>query len=84
MIKLNVAKYCYNCPEFEAHVEKMKFDSFSTEDHCDVTKCETVITCEYSERCEAIRRHLMRNWDISESKDPIMELLSQKKDDCDI
>lgn len=63
MIKLDVAKYCQDCPEFEAHVEKLEVDTFSTEGCCEVTRCETVITCDHREKCEAIRKHLLRHWD---------------------
>lgn len=52
MIRLDVEKYCYNCPHFTAHVTSyvMGFGNDAENDH--------VITCEYSDRCTQIKKYL--------------------------
>lgn len=63
MIKLEVAKYCENCPEFEADVKKETAKMYA-EDSGAYTYCDTVIRCAHAERCANIRKHLLRNFDI--------------------
>lgn len=48
MIKLNVAGYCHNCPDFEPNVEKDILYAPCDEIH------ETTITCKHKTRCEII------------------------------
>lgn len=49
MIELDVKGYCRNCPDFEAHVEKL---------YCDDRAIITTVTCEYAERCERIKKYI--------------------------
>lgn len=49
MIELDVKGYCRNCPDFEAHVEKL---------YCDDRAIITTITCEYAKRCEHIKKYI--------------------------
>ena len=49
MIELDVKGYCHNCPDFEAHVEKL---------YCDDRAIITTVTCKYAERCERIENHI--------------------------
>ena len=59
MIILNVADYCHNCPEFEAHVEKdiLKYKDF-TSDKEHLVGVNTNISCEHRDRCEEIRKFI--------------------------
>lgn len=64
MIKLQVADYCQNCPEFEPRVTK---DERVYEDYSliemDIVKhieCNTTITCEHAARCQTIRDYIQR------------------------
>ena len=52
MIKLDVEKYCHNCPNFTEHVEScvIRFGKCVENSH--------VITCEYSGRCTQIKKYL--------------------------
>lgn len=52
MIKLEVDKYCDNCPEFESHVIKNTIYCNST------TITNTIIECEHRERCRSIKKFL--------------------------
>lgn len=56
MIRLQVEKYCHNCPEFEAQVEK---------EHCytykDGSVTNTTVTCEHRSKCECIRECVERS-----------------------
>ena len=51
-IELKVEKYCSDCPNFEARVEKLEF-AFSD-------GCLTVITCERDSRCKSMYNHLIK------------------------
>ena len=59
MIILNVADYCHNCPEFEAHVEKdiLEYEDF-TGDKAHLVGIKTNISCEHRDRCEEIRKFI--------------------------
>ena len=59
MIKLEVEKYCENCPEFEADVDKTSYISSSMQSIHE-SFCNTVITCEHSERCRVIMDYLSK------------------------
>lgn len=64
MIKLQVAGYCQNCPEFEPRVTKDETD-YSVYDMKSMSfvgarTCETTITCEHAARCQGIRNHIER------------------------
>lgn len=51
MIKLNVEKYCHNCPDFTADVTSyVNSESEGINYH--------VITCEHSSRCMQIKKYL--------------------------
>ena len=59
MIILNVADYCQDCPEFEAHVEKdiLEYEEF-TSDKTHLVGVNTNISCEHRDRCEEIRKFI--------------------------
>ena len=64
MIKLEVEKYCENCPEFEASVEQnvigmAAYDSLATQPIHE-SFCNTVISCEHRERCRVIMDYLSK------------------------
>lgn len=64
MIKLEVAGYCQNCPEFEPEVEKdvqdySRFDQ-KTLSFVGPRYCNTTITCEHAARCQTIRGYIQR------------------------
>nr|DAT80524.1 MAG TPA: hypothetical protein [Caudoviricetes sp.] len=51
MIKLNVEKYCHNCPDFTANViSHVNSGSEGISYH--------IITCEHSSRCMQIKKYL--------------------------
>ena len=62
MIKLEVEKYCENCPEFEADVDKTSYISSSMQSIHE-SFCNTVITCEHRERCRVIMDYLSKEKD---------------------
>lgn len=50
MIKLEVEEYCDDCPEFDAHVEKVVlFAGYSKK------YCNTNITCEHKDKCKRLK-----------------------------
>ena len=51
MIKLQIEKYCHNCPEFEAQVDKTYF-LYLTD-----PEIHTIVTCEHRGKCECIRKY---------------------------
>lgn len=53
MINLEVQKYCENCPEFEADVDKTSYISSSMQSIHE-SFCNTVITCKHRERCACL------------------------------
>ena len=59
MINLLVKDYCYDCPEFEADVEK---ETFVTNDLCcydtEKTVTNTNIGCEHAVRCAGMVEYL--------------------------
>lgn len=64
MIKLQVAGYCQNCPEFKPRVTKdernlSEYDMRSRE-FVGPRVCETIITCEYAARCQSISGYIER------------------------
>lgn len=64
MIKLQVADYCQNCPEFKPRVTKdeqicTSFD-IKSRSHVGVRYCNTTITCEHAARCQTIRGYIQR------------------------
>lgn len=64
MIELKVTEYCQNCPEFDAEIKRDTEYVYSISSDREVCMCNTTITCKHKERCEAIRKHLMKNWEI--------------------
>lgn len=64
MIKLQIAKYCQNCPEFEPRLTKdeQNLTSFDmrSRSYVDVRCCDTTITCEHAARCQTIRDYIQR------------------------
>ena len=63
MINLEVEKYCENCPEFEAVVDKTSY-VLSSMQSIHESFCNTVITCEHRERCAC----LIKLFEMSEEK----------------
>lgn len=59
MINLKVEKYCENCPEFEADVDKTSYFSSSMQS-IHKSFCNTVITCEHRGRCRVIMDYLSK------------------------
>ena len=59
MIILNVADYCHNCTEFEAHAEKdiLEYEDFTGE-KAHLIGVNTNISCEHRDRCEEIRKFI--------------------------
>ena len=73
MIRLVVEKYCDNCPEFEAHVEKnidvlRSFSPDSIRGYYEKSLTNTTITCEHSARCACMMTELTK---VKEKKDGI-------------
>ena len=55
MIRVDVKEYCHACMDFSADVSKaVKYQAYDGE----ILLSDTVIQCEHSRRCEAIRRYL--------------------------
>ena len=54
MIKLQIEKYCHDCPEFEAQVDKAYFL------HLIDPEIHTVVTCRHRGKCECIRKYVER------------------------
>ena len=59
MINLKVEKYCKNCPEFEAVVDKTSYGLLPMQSIHE-SFCNTVISCEHSERCRVIMDYLSK------------------------
>lgn len=60
MIRLDIEKYCENCPDFEPSVYKYSYENGDMRQTDDVY--ETVISCEYKTRCHSIAKYMkMRN-----------------------
>ena len=51
MITLNVEKYCHNCSEFEAQVDKLYTDR----------QVVTYVYCEHKNLCKRIHDYLLKN-----------------------
>lgn len=64
MIKLEVAGYCHNCPDFEPRVikDEQNLTSFDmrSRSYVGVRYCDTTITCEHAARCQTIRDYIQR------------------------
>ena len=61
-IRLLVEKYCQNCSEFEADVEKTNFFGSFDEIH------QTTILCKHRERCEEIKKYLKKEMKEKETR----------------
>lgn len=55
MIKLDIDRYCDNCPKFEAHVE---INSINCATLTSKTITHTTITCEHQDMCRSIKEFL--------------------------
>ena len=64
MINLIVAPYCYNCPEFEAHVKKESYQLQEFDMSETIIENHTIVTCEHRERCQG-----MKNWLAKQQKE---------------
>lgn len=51
MIKLSVADYCHNCPNFEPEVDKAEYSTFELDFLEDRVHVETVVMCMHRDRC---------------------------------
>ena len=60
MIVLEVQDYCHDCPSFEADVQRPE-KIFADNDMVMMTN--TVVRCEYRNRCERLKRYLERKVD---------------------
>lgn len=62
MIKLVVADYCHNCPEFEPDVDKNSetFQTWNPMEFCgqEYVVCDTIVSCKHRYRCNSIRHQL--------------------------
>jgi len=54
MIKLQVADYCHNCPEFEPNAAKSINAIFKDSD-TDEEEVSTTITCTHERRCRSMK-----------------------------
>lgn len=54
-IKLEVEEYCHGCPDFEADVTGPERISHNG---VDLMMTDTIVRCEYRNRCRAIKRYL--------------------------
>ena len=69
-ISLNVEKYCEDCADFEADVEKIRkirvgdFDDFD-----DSFRCITTIECKNKDRCKSMYYYLLKHAEKKEEKD---------------
>lgn len=61
-IRLLVEKYCQNCPEFEADVEKTDFCGSFDEIH------QTTVLCKHRERCKEMRKYLRKEMKEKETR----------------
>lgn len=60
MIVLEVQDYCHDCPSFEADVQRPEKLLTNTNE---VIVGNTVVRCEYRNRCERLKRYLERKVD---------------------
>ena len=58
MIRLDVEKYCHNCPDFEPEVEKTECSMFDIDFLEDRVHVEIVVMCKYRNRCASQMRYL--------------------------
>ena len=72
MIKLDIEKYCYNCPDFEADVYKQEISALHRTFDPLVVKgditYETVIKCKNRKRCSMIAEYFSN----SRNEQPIL------------
>lgn len=52
MIRLEIEKYCEDCPEFEPTVDKENIELYDSSLRQHIMKCDTRIFCEHKKRCE--------------------------------
>ena len=61
MIRLDIERYCHDCLEFEADVERpIKVDYIGTNKEQMTCLSDTVIRCEHRYKCKNIQQHLER------------------------
>lgn len=60
MIKLNVAEYCHECPEFEVEIEKNTVEVYDFDELTTVEKTDTIVKCANCEMCDKIRQYLAK------------------------
>ena len=55
-ISLNVEKYCEDCTDFEADVDKIEIDEFDGS-----VRCITTVECKNKDRCASIYYYLLKH-----------------------
>ena len=55
-ISLNVEKYCEDCADFEADVDKIEIDEFDGS-----VRCITTVECKNKDRCASIYYYLLKH-----------------------
>ena len=61
MIKLNVPEYCQECTDFEPQVTQRPDQAYTS--HGELSRYvfgDTIVECEYRDRCEAIYNYLKK------------------------
>ena len=66
-ISLNVEKYCEDCADFEADVEKIRVGDF--DDFDDSFSCITTIECKNKDRCASMYYYLLKHAEKKGAKD---------------
>ena len=55
-ISLNVEKYCEDCADFEADVDKIEIDEFDGS-----VRCITTVECKNKDRCASMYYYLLKH-----------------------
>ncbi len=58
MIKLDVKEYCHGCLDFSPDV--IAPIRVTTNDNREFTFSDTIVMCEYRNRCENVKRYLLK------------------------
>ena len=63
MIKLKVAEYCHNCPEFKADVDVDDFGYVTSEGY--ILNTTTTVKCKYAKRCMSMFDYFKKTYGIN-------------------
>ena len=63
MIKLKVAEYCHDCPEFKADVNVDDFGYVTSSGY--ILNTSTIVKCEHAKRCQAIFEYFKKSYSIT-------------------